>query len=319
MLTHFLALEIPYPFIDPVLLDLPGPLAVRWYGLMYLVGFAFAYWALNRLSEWGFLSLGKEQVGDFIGWLVLGVILGGRLGYIFFYALDQYLQEPLLALQIWRGGLSFHGGLVGVIVTTALYARAQDIRFWRLLDGLGASVPVGIFFVRMANFVNGELYGRVADSDVPWAMRFPTDPEAIRLMDIGHLSRPAREQAILAAHESGLWARVRDQVPLRHPSQVYEALGEGLVVGAVLWTVLFLARKRESWPPAGVISGLFFIGYGGIRIFIELFRQPDAQFRGPDDPLGTVLGPLTMGQSLSLAMVIGGIATLVWAYRRRQT
>ena len=318
MLTSFLALEIPYPFIDPVLLELPGPLAVRWYGLMYLVGFAFAYWALTRLCEWGFLSLEKEKVGDFIGFLVLGVILGGRLGYIFFYAFDDYVRDPLLALQIWRGGLSFHGGLIGVILTAALYARAQDIRFARLLDGLAASAPAGIFFVRMANFVNGELYGRVADADVPWAIRFPTDPVAIRLMDIGHLSRQGREQAILAAHESGLWDRIRDQVPLRHPSQVYEALGEGLLVGLVLWTVILVARRRDAWPPTGTLAGLFFIGYGGIRTFIELFRQPDAQFRGPEDPLGTVLGPLTMGQTLSLLMVLAGIATLVWAYRTRQ-
>lgn len=315
MLTTFFALEIPYPFIDPVLLELPGPLAVRWYGLMYLVGFAFAYYALTRLSEWGFLSLEKEQVGDFIGFLVLGVILGGRLGYIFFYAFDTYASNPALALQIWRGGLSFHGGLLGVIVTTALYARAQDIRFWKLLDSLAAAVPVGIFFVRLANFVNGELYGRIADPDVPWAVRFPTDPVAIELMDIGHLSRQGREQAILAAHESGLWDRIRDQVPLRHPSQIYEALGEGLLVGAVLWTVILLARRREKWPPAGALSGIFFLGYGAVRIVIELFRQPDAQFRGPDDPLGTVLGPLTMGQTLSLLMVIAGIATLVWTYR----
>jgi phosphatidylglycerol---prolipoprotein diacylglyceryl transferase len=282
---------------------------------MYLVGFAFAYYAMTRLSEWGFLEHEKEKVGDFIGFLVLGVIFGGRLGYILFYALDDYIREPLLALQIWRGGLSFHGGLIGVIVTAALYARAQDIRFSRLLDSLAASVPVGIFFVRLANFVNGELYGRIADPDVPWAIRFPTDPVALRLMDIGPGTLQAREEAILAAHESGLWDSIRDQVPLRHPSQIYEALGEGLLVGAVLWTVLLLARRREKWPPAGAIAGLLFMGYGGVRTFIELFRQPDAQFRGPDDPLGTVLGPLTMGQTLSLLMVVAGIGTLVWAYR----
>ncbi|MFO7893173.1 MAG: prolipoprotein diacylglyceryl transferase [Longimicrobiales bacterium] len=318
MLTTFLALEIPYPFIDPVLLDLPGPLSVRWYGLMYLVGFAFAYYALSRLTEWGFLELEKEKVGDFIGYLVLGVILGGRLGYILFYALDDYIRDPLLTLQIWRGGLSFHGGLIGVIVTAALFARAHGIRFSRLLDSLAAAVPVGIFFVRMANFVNGELYGRVADADVPWAIRFPTDPVALRLMDIGPGSIQAREDAILAAHESGLWDAIRDQVPLRHPSQVYEALGEGLLVGAVLWTVLIVARRRQKWPPAGAMAGLFFIGYGGVRTFVELFRQPDAQFRGPDDPLGTVLGPLTMGQTLSLFMVLVGIAGLVWAFRRER-
>lgn len=315
MPTAFFALEIPYPFIDPVLLELPGPLAVRWYGLMYLVGFAFAYFALTRLSEWGVLELEKEKVGDFIGVLVLGVILGGRLGYILFYALDDYVRDPLLALQIWRGGLSFHGGLMGVIVTAALYARAHGVRFWRLLDGLAAAVPVGIFFVRLANFVNGELYGRIADADVPWAIRFPTDPVALRLMDIGHLSRRAREEAILAAHETGLWAPIRDQVPLRHPSQIYEALGEGLLVGAVLWTVILLARRREAWPPPAALSGLFFLGYGAVRAFIELFRQPDAQFRGPDDPLGTVFGPLTMGQTLSLLMVLAGVATLTWSFR----
>ncbi|MFW5947228.1 MAG: prolipoprotein diacylglyceryl transferase [Gemmatimonadota bacterium] len=307
-------LEIPYPFIDPVLLELPGPFALRWYGMMYLVGFAFGYFALTRLSEWGFLELPKAGVGDFIGLLVLGVLLGGRLGYILFYGLGDFVRDPLLVLQIWRGGLSFHGGLIGVIITAALYARGQGIRFPRLLDGLAAGVPVGIFSVRLANFVNGELYGRPVDPGLPWGVRFPTDPVALRLMGIAELPRRAQERAILAAGESGLWASVRDHVPVRHPSQIYEALGEGLLVGAILWGVLWTARRRGTWPRPGVPAGVFLVGYGAVRTFIELFRQPDAQFRGPDDPLGTVLGPLTMGQTLSLAVVLAGIGVLAWAF-----
>lgn len=334
------ALEVSFPFIDPRLLPLPGPFELRWYGLGYLVGFVIAYFALKWLGEKGFVRLtSKDQVGDLIGFLVLGVVVGGRLGYILFYSFDRFVQDPLMIFRIWQGGLSFHGGFIGVVLVAVWFTRRHGIRFTRLLDSLALSVPAGIFLVRIANFINGELYGRVTTSDVPWAVRFPTDPVAIRLMDLEGLSRRAREEAILRAEETGLWAAVRDQVPLRHPSQIYESLGEGLLLGIILWSVLLLWRRQGAratpiqgaaaepagattnrtgpWPPPGLLAGIFIAGYGSIRSVIELFRQPDAQFRDPGDPLGTVLGPLTMGQVLSLLMVVVGITLAVWAWRRR--
>lgn len=315
--TALFALEIPFPFIDPRLLPLPGPFELRWYGLGYLFGFVCAYFALNWLARRGFVRLDKDAIGDLIGFLVLGVVVGGRIGYLLFYSFDAFVRDPLMIIRIWEGGLSFHGGLLGVLITAIWFAHRQGITFRRLADALVVSAPFGIFAVRIANFINGELFGRVADSDVPWAIRFPTDPVALRLMELERLPRRAREEAILAAQDSGLWAAIRDQVPLRHPSQIYEALGEGLLMGVVLWTVLLLSRRRGGWPPQGFLAGLFLAGYGGFRSIIELFRQPDAQFRDPGDPLGTVLGPLTMGQVLSLLMVLGGLGLMVWAWRTR--
>ena len=318
MSTALFALEMSFPFIDPVLLSLPGPFELRWYGLGYLFGFACAYMVLNWLSRQGFLELDREAIGDLIGLLVLGVVVGGRLGYVLFYGFDNFVRDPLMIVRIWEGGLSFHGGLIGVILIAIWFARSHGIPFLRLADSLVLGAPFGIFAVRIANFINGELYGRIASPDVPWAMRFPTDPVALRLMELTRLPRRAREEAILAAQENGLWERIREQVPLRHPSQIYEALGEGLLLGLLLWSVLLLWRRRGSWPPAGFLGGLFLAGYGSVRSVVELFRQPDAQFRDPGDPLGTVLGPLTMGQVLSLLMVIGGIALMVWTRRAQR-
>lgn len=316
MLTTLFALELPFSFIDPRVLALPGPFELRWYGLGYLFGFACAYVVLRWLGRQGFIRLDPDRVGDLIGFLVLGVVVGGRLGYVLFYSFETFARDPLMIVRLWEGGLSFHGGLIGVILTAVWFARRHAIPFPRLLDALALSVPFGIFAVRIANFINGELYGRVAGRDVPWAIRFPTDPVALRLLGIDTLPRREREEAILAAKDSGLWDTVREQVPLRHPSQVYEALGEGLLMGLVLWTVLLLLRRRGGWPRGGVLAGVFLAGYGGVRSVIELFRQPDAQFRGPDDPLGTVLGPLTMGQVLSLLMVLGGVGLIVWGRKR---
>jgi phosphatidylglycerol:prolipoprotein diacylglycerol transferase len=308
-------LELPYPHVDPVALDFPGPIDVRWYGLMYLVGFAIAYFVLRWLAREEFLRLDPDAVGDLIFALVLGVILGGRLGYIFFYDFGDFLENPARILRIWEGGLSFHGGLLGVLVAAAWFARKHRIPYLNLGDSLALAVPFGIFAVRMANFVNGELYGRIASPDVPWAMRFPTDRVALRLLNAGGGMR-AREQAIERAYETGLWEQVAPLVPLRHPSQVYEALLEGVLLALILWAVFAWARKRARPLPAGTYGGIFLVGYGLFRSLVELFRQPDAQFRGPDDPLGTVLGPLTMGQTLSALMILGGLGLLVWTWHR---
>lgn len=311
-----LLLEIPFPEIDPVALDLPGPIDVRWYGLGYLVGFAVAYALLRRLARDGLLRMDPDAAGDLVTALVLGVILGARLGYILFYDFESFLANPARIFRIWEGGLSFHGGLLGVIVAAVWFTRRHRIPFLNLGDGMALAAPFGIFAVRIANFINGELYGRVASADVPWAMRFPTDPVALRLLGADRLPMREREQVIEAAYESGLWEQVREQVPLRHPSQLYEALTEGLLLAAILWGVYALARRRGVKLPDGTYGGIFLVGYGVFRSFAELFRQPDVQFRGPDDPLGTVLGPLTMGQTLSTLMIVGGVAILVWSWRR---
>lgn len=312
-------LEIPYPWIDPVALDLPGPLDLRWYGLAYLCAFLVGYWVLRWLARERFLELSADAVADLIFALILGTILGGRLGYILFYDFADFAANPARIIRIWEGGLSFHGGLVGVLVAAWWFARKHGVGFLRLGDGLALGIPFGLLFGRLANFVNGELFGRVAGPDVPWAMRFPTDPEAMRLLGVERLALRDREVAIERAYETGLWDSLRDQVPLRHPSQLYEALSEGVLIGLILWGLYAWARRRGMRLPSGVYGGIFLLGYGIMRSTVELFRQPDAQFRGPGDPLGTVLGPLTMGQTLSMLMIAVGIYLVVrgWLHRDR--
>ena len=310
-------LEVPFPRIDPVALDLPGPLDIRWYGLGYLFGFAVTYFLLRRFSREGWLRLSEEAVGDLISGLVLGVILGGRLGYILFYDFASFAENPARILRIWEGGLSFHGGLIGVLITAVWWQRKHRVSFLNLTDALALCIPFGIVAVRLANFINGELYGRPAGADVPWAMRFPTDEVALRLLGAESLPMRAREQAIEVAYRSGLWEQVQSAVPLRHPSQLYQALTEGLLVGLMLWAVYFWARRRGKQPPTGTYGGIFLLGYGLFRVFNENFRQPDAQFRNAGDPLGVVLGPLTMGQVLSALMILGGAGLLIYAARGR--
>jgi phosphatidylglycerol---prolipoprotein diacylglyceryl transferase len=310
-------LELPYPRVDPVLVHVAGPIDVRWYGLGYLAGFAVAYFILRHLARIGFIRMQPDAVSDLLFGLIFGVVLGGRIGYLLFYDLPTVLAHPATALRIWEGGLSFHGGLLGVIIGAWWFTRKHAIRWLNLADGLALASPFGIFFVRIANFINGELYGRVADASVPWAMRFPTDPVAARLMGItGRLSLRQHEQVIRDAYRSGLWDRVRPMVPLRHPSQLYEAALEGLLLAAVLWAVYLWARRPGRPLGAGAYGGIFGVGYGVVRMISELFRLPDAQFRTATNPAGTVLGPLTMGQTLSAVMVIAGIILLVQAARR---
>ena len=317
MTLSLLALfEIPYPRIDPVALDLPGPLDVRWYGLGYLAAFAVGYAILRRLARDEFFRVDPAAVGDLVFALVIGVILGGRIGYILFYDFADFAANPARIIRIWEGGLSFHGGMLGALAAGLYFARQHGTPFLNVGDALALGVTPGIFAVRVANFVNGELFGRVAGADVPWAMRFPTDPDAARLLGIQGGSMRDRELAIEQAYESGRWDAIRDQVPLRHPSQLYEALGEGVLTGLILWAVYSYHRRRGVRWGDGAYGGLFLVCYGVIRSFLELFRQPDAQFTDPGDPLGTVLGPLTMGQTLSLLMVAAGIFFLVRGIRR---
>lgn len=316
MLPAALLAELEFPQMDPVLVDVPGPIDIRWYGLMYVAGFAMAYVALRHLSRRGEFVLPAAQIGDLLWALALGVIVGGRLGYLLFYGWADVRANPLGALRIWEGGMSFHGGLAGVAIAAAVFAHRRDLPFLHLGDALALATPFGLFAVRVANFVNGELYGRIASPGLPWGVRFPTDPVARRLLGAEALGLRARERRILAAYDSGLWDAIRAQVPLRHPSQLYEALGEGVLLALLLWGVRWWRQRNGAERAAvatrldGLFAGLFLIGYATVRIVVEQFRQPDAQFRGPGDPLGTVLGPFTMGQVLSAVMVGGGVLIL---------
>lgn len=267
-------LALPFPAIDPVLIEL-GPFPVRWYALAYLAGLLLGWWLAQRLIARNdlFAASGPPklaQLDDFLLWAAIGIVCGGRLGFVLFYNLDYYLENPLEIIQPWRGGMSFHGGAAGLMVATYLFARRQALPFLTLMDVVTAVAPVGLFFGRIANFINGELYGRV--SDVPWAILFPRG---------GYLPR--------------------------HPSQLYEAGLEGLVLFIVLMVLVFRVRALR-WP--GVIAGVFLAGYGVARSIVEFFREPDAQ-------LGYLAGGLTMGQVLSLPMILCGVIIVIWAARRQ--
>ncbi|MBN2141204.1 MAG: prolipoprotein diacylglyceryl transferase [Desulfovibrionaceae bacterium] len=256
-----------YPDLDPVILSL-GPLEVRWYGMMYVLGFGSA-WLLGRLrarQAWRGWSAG--EVDDFLAWLVVGLVLGARLGYVLFYEPGHFLARPQDIIAVWKGGMSFHGGALGVLAASWLFARRRGKSLLDIGDFITPLAPPGLFFGRMGNFINNELWGRVTDA--PWAVVFP-GPEA------------------------GWFPR--------HPSQIYEALLEGVVLFVLVW--VFSSRPR----PRGAVSGLFLLGYGCARFLVEFFRQPDPQ-------LGYLaLGWLTMGQVLSLPMILFG-AFLLKAGRR---
>jgi phosphatidylglycerol:prolipoprotein diacylglycerol transferase len=325
-------MSFEFPAFDPVLFDLPGPLDVRWYGLMYVAGFFVAHWILRRLCRRGFLPLAEQQVGDLLVTLLFGVILGGRIGYALFY--DQGLADPLRLLQIWQGGMSFHGGLLGVFVAFSWYARKHRLPWARLGDACALSVTPGIAFVRFANFINGELYGRTTEAGRFLAMRFPTDPAATHALGLDRvLDTRTKELAIQYAFRQRSWESVEDRlvqtdgfgrpidwnllrqqldwskagesVPYRYASQLMEGLAEGLALGLLLFLVYRLTRSRLLAP--GTYGGLFLLGYALARFGLEYLRQPDSQFTDPNDPLGTVLWGLTMGQTLSSAMLLAGL------------
>lgn len=253
-----------YPTIDPVAISL-GPISVHWYGLMYLFGFTGA-WLLGRVraARYGWTA---EQVEDLLFYGAIGVILGGRLGYSLFYDFTNNIEHPLNILKIWQGGMSFHGGLLGVLIAFWLFSRKTGKSYFEISDFIAPMVPIGLFFGRIGNFINGELWGKV--SDVPWAMVFP--------------------------HGGPL---------PRHPSQLYEAGLEGLVLFVLLW--LYSIKPK----PLGAVSGLFLLGYGVFRSIVELVRIPDQQYGY------FAFDWLTMGQILSLPMILLGVFILVVAYRR---
>lgn len=272
--------------IDPVAFSL-GPLDVHWYGLAYLTAFA-AFWGVgSRLAvtrPWAGWT--RENVSDFMFYGMLGVIVGGRLGYVLFYGFDRLLADPLFLVRVWDGGMSFHGGLLGVIAAMAWYGRKTGRGFWRVADFVAPIAPLGLAFGRLGNFIGGELWGRA--SDAPWAMVFPAS-----------LPPGAAPGGLHAAWEAGLLDAFA-----RHPSQLYQAGLEGLVLFVLL--MAWSARPR----PLGAVSGLFLVGYGAFRFVAEFFREPDAHLR-------YLAGEwLTMGMLLSLPMIAAGLLLLVVAQRR---
>lgn len=270
-----------YAQIDPVAFSL-GPLHVRWYGLMYLVGFLGGWW-LARI--WGRRTglLREQQVDDLLFYVVLGTVLGGRLGYVFFYQGERLLQDPLFLFRIWEGGMSFHGGLLGVMLALGLLARRHGLGFFQLTDFVALLVPIGLGAGRIGNFINGELWGRV--TSVPWGVRLPC--------------------ARFPEYCLGLGPDTPWSLPV-HASQLYQAFLEGPLLLLILW--LFATRR----PPTMALSGLFLVCYGLFRFTVEFVRQPDMQ-------LGFVAFDwLTMGQLLSLPMLLGGLVLLGLAYGRRR-
>lgn len=258
-----------HPGWDPIAFQI-GPVAVRWYGLMYLLAFLLFYlfgrWRLAHSWYGKRTGLTAKDLEDLLFYGVLGVIVGGRLGYVLFYKPGDFLANPLSIFAVWTGGMSFHGGLIGVIVALAWFARRRGVPYLDIGDFVAPLVPLGLAAGRFANFINGELWGRV--TDLPWAMVFP---------------------------------QAHDNLP-RHPSQLYQMAGEGLLLFVVLWW--FSSRPR----PRGAVSGLFLIGYGLLRFLAEFAREPDAF-------LGKVLGPFTMGQLLCVPMLIAGVWLLSASYR----
>ncbi|MCG4256325.1 prolipoprotein diacylglyceryl transferase [Acetobacter senegalensis] len=258
-----------FPQFDPVLVHL-GPLTIRWYALSYIAGIVLGIALLRRLVRLAPRAGTAEQADDFLGWVTLGVLLGGRLGYILFYQPGYYLTHPLAILKVWQGGMSFHGGALGVIIAMALFTWYNRINFLAFADRVTVAVPIGLGLGRIANFINGELWGREAPASLPWAMIFP---------DAGGIPR--------------------------HPSELYEALTEGLL----LFLVMFAASRKQSLRERpGFLAGLFLVGYGCARSFCEFFREPDSF-------LGFLPGGLTMGQLLCIPMIIAGGALILHARR----
>jgi len=252
---------IPYPHIDPVILRL-GRFEIRWYGMMYVLGFIAGFFIIGYLAGKKKVKLTGDDLWDYIFYLMLGVLIGGRLGYCLFYAPVYYFHEPLKVFALWEGGMSFHGGFLGVALATAYYCWKKKVHFYDVGDIVAAATPVGLFLGRIGNFINGELYGRATDA--AWGMVFPTDPEGL----------------------------------CRHPSQLYEAFLEGLVI----FVIVFILNIRGA--TRGVAMWTFILLYGLSRFFVEFFRQPDPH-------LGLVLGPFTLGQLLTVPMILAGAVMIV--------
>ena len=289
---------ILFPEISPEIfsVDIGGfEFALRWYALSYIIGiflgWRLAVLATRRADLWprNQSPIEPVQAEDLMTWIVFGVILGGRLGYVIFYEPSKYIGDPVSILKVWQGGMSFHGGFLGVVLTAYLFFKRNLVPYASGADLLALCTPIGLLLGRIANFINAELWGRA--TEMPWGVAFPG------------------EAAQACGQLSGLCAR--------HPSQLYEAVLEGLLLGMIL---IFVAFRKNGLKRPGLISGLFFAGYGIARYMVEFFRQPDAQFQSVINPVGYAFQfgdyGLTMGQSLSLPMIILGIALIITALRR---
>lgn len=288
---------IPFPNLSPNIFSISlfgMEFALRWYAMAYIVGIVIGWRiivaALRRPALWSkdTSPFSPEQAEDLLTWIVVGVILGGRLGYVFFYQPAYYLQNPLEIPAIWTGGMSFHGGFLGVILLAYIWTRRNNAALWPLADSLAIAVPPALLLGRVSNFINAELWGR--PTDAPWGVIFPGE------------AAQACEGIIGAC--------------ARHPSQLYEAALEGLILGAVL---LYFAFRRGLLKRQGAATGIFFAGYGMARFAVEFVRQPDAQFVTLNNPLGLAWQVngygLTMGQFLSLPMIFVGLFLIWRAFR----
>lgn len=281
---------LAFPKFDPIIFSI-GPVSLHWYGLMYLIGFVFAMWLAMRRAGKPDSGWTKDEVESLLYAGFLGVFVGGRVGYVVFYNLPLFLDNPLYLFKVWDGGMSFHGGLMGVILVMAWFAYRTQRTFFQVSDFTAPLIPFGLGAGRLGNFINGELCGRVT-TDTPWAMLFPGS----RSEDIAIATATADATLLPLLNQYGVLPR--------HPSQLYELLLEGVVLFIIL--NLFIRKPR----PMGAVSGLFLLSYGTFRIIVETFRQPDAQLR-------LFNGMISMGQILSIPMVVAGIMMMVWAYRRR--
>lgn len=288
---------IPFPDISPELFAIelgPFEFALRWYALAYIAALLLGWWIAVRLVKrpplWSPLAppLEAARVESLVTWIVLGVVLGGRLGSVLIYNPDYYLQNPHEILMLWRGGMSFHGGLLGVVIAVIAFSRIHGLRLLSVADLLAVATPPGLLLGRLANFINAELWGR--PTDLPWGVVFPG--------------------------ESAQSCATAEAPCARHPSQIYEAGLEGIALGLILW---WLVRRGALQRP-GRIAGVFFVGYGMARFVVELVRQADPQFITPENPMGHVveLGPLglSMGQALSLPMIAFGLILLSLSLRK---
>ena len=289
---------IPFPDISPVLVEIPlgfTTLPIRWYALAYIVGIYLGYIlarrAVNRPALWknDTPPLDAPRLEEFLTWLILGIILGGRLGYVAAYGTGNFLEDPMSVFRVWEGGMAFHGGFLGVALAGLIFCWRHKLPLAGMGDVLALGTPPGLLLGRIANFINAELWGR--PTDLPWGVIFPG------------------AAAQNCANVAGLCAR--------HPSQLYEAALEGVLLGAVL---IWLAFRRGWLKRPGMICGLFIAGYGISRFVVEFFRQADAQFMSPDNPMGYVMQigsfGITRGQQFSLPMILVGLAILLAARRR---